>query len=65
MSDWRWPRLFKAIDLNGDVWLQAAEIWLRITGGPEDVQTEPGDEPKAWGSGNVWEDLGLPDPDDD
>ncbi|MBX3576275.1 MAG: hypothetical protein KF723_03630 [Rhizobiaceae bacterium] len=23
------------------------------------------DEPRAWGSGNVWTDLGLPDPDDD
>lgn len=25
----------------------------------------PGDEPKPWGSGNVFHDLGLPDPDDD
>lgn len=29
---------FKSIDLNGDVWLQVAEFWLRLTGGPDAVE---------------------------
>lgn len=42
----------------------ALDILSRAPDLPPDPGDELDDEPKAWGSGNVWEDLGLPDPDD-